>query len=83
MKFGYLLAIAALSLASCLFHGVEAKKVNADLVSFTLYYESLCPGCRALTTTQIWKAYQSVSSIMNLTLVPYGNAQVCPPKYSL
>lgn len=27
-------------------------------------------------STQIWQAYQSVSAILNLTLVPYGNAKV-------
>ena len=47
-----------------------------DLVNFTLYYETLCPDCRGFMTGQVWKAYQSVSSIMNITLVPYGNAKV-------
>lgn len=27
-------------------------------------------------STQLWQAYQSVSAILNLTLVPYGNAKV-------
>lgn len=47
----------------------------SDLVNLTLYYETLCPDCRAFMTGQLWKAYQEVSSIMNLTVVPYGNAK--------
>ncbi|KAK3611565.1 hypothetical protein CHS0354_018080 [Potamilus streckersoni] len=44
-------------------------------VDFTLYYESLCPGCREMFATQLNLAYRKVGEIMNLTLVPYGNAQ--------
>lgn len=45
-----------------------------DKVNFTLYYESLCPDCRQFMTTQLWKAYQTIPDIVNITLVPYGNA---------
>lgn len=43
-------------------------------VNFTLYYETLCPDCRQFMTTELWKAYQTIPDIMNITLVPYGNA---------
>jgi interferon gamma-inducible protein 30 len=45
-----------------------------DKVNFTLYYETLCPDCRQFMTTELYKAYQSVLYIVNITLVPYGNA---------
>jgi len=43
-------------------------------VSVSLYYESFCPGCQDLVLHQIYPATKSISSIMNVTLVPYGNA---------
>ena len=52
------------------------SQADADLVNLTLYYETLCPDCRGFMTGQVWTAYNSVASIMNLTLVPYGNAKV-------
>ncbi|KAK2179842.1 hypothetical protein NP493_469g00002 [Ridgeia piscesae] len=43
-------------------------------VPLALYYETLCPDCKNFVQTQLWPAYQKVGSIMNVTLVPYGNA---------
>ncbi|CAF1031974.1 unnamed protein product [Adineta steineri] len=45
-----------------------------DKVNLTLYYETLCPDCRKFMTTELWKAYQTIFDIVNITLVPYGNA---------
>ena len=45
-------------------------------VPLALYYETLCPDCKNFIQTQLWPAYQKVGSIMNVTLVPYGNAWV-------
>jgi interferon gamma-inducible protein 30 len=45
-----------------------------DKVNFTLYYETLCPDCRQFMSSQLWPAYQSILDIVNITLVPYGNA---------
>ncbi|CAF3567365.1 unnamed protein product [Rotaria sp. Silwood1] len=45
-----------------------------DKVNFTLYYETLCPDCRHFMTTQLLKTYQTILDIINITIVPYGNA---------
>jgi interferon gamma-inducible protein 30 len=57
----------------------EAFVWNAEAkpVQFALYYESLCPDCQRFFKQQLWPTFQKISSIMNLTLVPYGNAMVC------
>ena len=47
----------------------EAKPVN-----ITLYFESLCGGCQWFIKHQLYPAFQSIGSIMNINLVPYGNA---------
>ena len=52
-------------------HPTEADKVNLEL-----YYESLCPDCRNFITEQVYPAAQKVGEILNVTLVPYGNAVV-------
>ncbi|CAF2048979.1 unnamed protein product [Rotaria magnacalcarata] len=45
-----------------------------DRVNLTVYYETLCPDCRQFISTQVWNAYQSILSIVNISFVPYGNA---------
>ena len=50
------------------------KGSNAPLVRFTLYMESLCPDCKYFIVTQLYPTYKSIGQIMNLTIVPYGNA---------
>lgn len=62
-----LFSFLALSFAS-----VSSK--NAPKINFELYYESLCPDCRDFILRQLYPAFEKVSAIVNLTLVPYGNA---------
>lgn len=55
----------------------EKKMVEAaPAVSFSLYYESLCPGCRGMIMSQIWPTYEALkgTGILNINLYPYGNA---------
>ena len=46
-------------------------------VKVELYYESLCPGCRAFIMGQLYPTFQKLqnSEIMDIGLYPYGNAQ--------
>ena len=50
--------------------------LQAPRVELELYYESLCPDCREFITGQLISTYRKVADIMNITLVPYGNAEV-------
>merc|ERR1711890_23143 len=48
----------------------------APPVNVSLYYESLCPGCRMMIKDQIFPTHQALKStgILNINLYPYGNA---------
>ncbi|XP_041861371.1 gamma-interferon-inducible lysosomal thiol reductase-like [Melanotaenia boesemani] len=56
---------------------LNAVKPNQTVapVSFSLYYESLCPDCRVFITQQLFPTWVMLQDIMSLTLVPYGNAK--------
>ncbi len=43
-------------------------------MNFSLYYETLCPYCRQFIAQQLFKAYNTILDIINITIVPYGNA---------
>jgi len=50
--------------------------VDDTPVLVELYYESLCPGCRAFLTTMLYPAFDRLrdSGIMKVAIYPYGNA---------
>ena len=60
--FGFFLVVVLLGIST------------AQPVNFTLYYESLCGGCRDFIKTQYYPTFKLIGSIMNAHLVPYGNA---------
>ena len=45
-------------------------------VQVALYYECLCMECKEIIQRQLFPTWKAVGSIMNLTLLPYGNAMV-------
>lgn len=49
-------------------------ETNAPKVNFALYYETLCPDCKEFTAGQLSPVFFKIGDIMNLDLVPYGNA---------
>ncbi|XP_029638659.1 gamma-interferon-inducible lysosomal thiol reductase [Octopus sinensis] len=51
-----------------------AWKSRNQLVNFTLYYEALCPDCQNFIIKQLFPTFIKLKSIINLGLVPYGNA---------
>ncbi|XWS67282.1 hypothetical protein CRYUN_Cryun05aG0274300 [Craigia yunnanensis] len=58
---------------------VKPKKVN-----LSLYYESLCPYCRSFILSQLVKVFNTdLLNIINLRLVPWGNAQVVKPNKTI
>lgn len=75
------IATACGVLAQC--NAIEAMKIkygnfeyaDAPPVDLGLYIESLCPDCRQFITEQFTPTWLKASSIMNVTIVPYGNAR--------
>ncbi|ESO86102.1 hypothetical protein LOTGIDRAFT_235669 [Lottia gigantea] len=63
------------SIILCFVIGIElAIAADAPKVKVDLYYESLCPYCRAFIAKQLWPTYEKVKDIMDITLIPFGNA---------
>jgi interferon gamma-inducible protein 30 len=48
---------------------------QSQKVLVSLYYESLCGGCRDFSKTQLCPLYKSMGDYINVEFVPYGNAR--------
>ncbi|KAB2087597.1 hypothetical protein ERO13_A04G094900v2 [Gossypium hirsutum] len=58
---------------------IKPKKVH-----LSLYYESLCPYCRSFIVSQLVKVFNTdLLNIINLRLVPWGNAQYVKPNKTI
>lgn len=52
-------------------------------VKLVVYYESLCPDSFRFFKEQLWPTWQKLSGIINLSLIPFGNAYVSKILYIL
>ncbi|KAL5580668.1 hypothetical protein UlMin_013110 [Ulmus minor] len=74
--FASLLLLISLLFAICSSSSISNSH-KSDRVSLELYYETLCPFCADLIVNDLAKLFKSdVISIVDLKLVPYGNARV-------
>ncbi|XP_072297959.1 gamma-interferon-inducible lysosomal thiol reductase-like [Eucyclogobius newberryi] len=53
----------------------QQREQTADPVKVEVYSESLCPDCRQFITAMLYPSSVLLGDIMDLTVVPYGNAQ--------
>ncbi|CAH1774015.1 unnamed protein product [Owenia fusiformis] len=52
----------------------KVNEVSPEPVKLTLYMESLCPDCKNFIKEQLFPVWAQLSNIIDLELVPYGNA---------
>ncbi|KAJ0059054.1 hypothetical protein NL108_007309, partial [Boleophthalmus pectinirostris] len=62
-------------LKHCLKTNHTRQQQAADPVKVEVYVESLCPDCREFITLMLYPSSVLLQDIMDLTVIPYGNAQ--------
>lgn len=68
------MALASTFASVFLLCALSSSSYASERVNVSLYYESLCPFCRAFIEDTLWPLYDGpVGDIMDLKLVPYGN----------
>ncbi|XP_038633494.1 gamma-interferon-inducible lysosomal thiol reductase-like isoform X2 [Scyliorhinus canicula] len=65
---------------------VECRPLTAETrllspVRISLFYESRCPDCRHFVVTQLCPTWVRVKEILNIMLIPFGNAESCVMHY--
>lgn len=55
----------------------ESPKVKIDV-----YYETLCPDSIQFIRRQLYPTYQKIGEIMDISLIPYGKAEVSLKSFS-
>ena len=73
------LAVSAFSIIlalSNLFQCVSTQTPSSYTLNIGVYYESLCPDSRNFINSQISKVFKKYQQFTNITLVPYGKANV-------
>lgn len=58
----------------------KSSPIKIPKVTLSLYYETLCPYCQAFIKNDLLKLFlEDLVDIVNLRLVPWGNARVLEP----
>jgi len=66
------------------FQKAKSSPIKIPKVTLSLYYESLCPYCQAFIKNDLLKLFvEDLIDIVNLRLVPWGNARVLEPNKTI
>lgn len=59
---------------------LKGPPTKVERVELVLYYETLCPYCKEFIVKELMKVFdRDLINIVNLRLVPYGNAHIQDP----
>jgi interferon gamma-inducible protein 30 len=66
------------------FQKAKSSPIKIPKVTLSLYYETLCPYCQAFIKNDLLKLFvEDLIDIVNLRLVPWGNARVLEPNKTI